>query len=469
MKYYAVKKGNNVGIFDNWEECQNSIKGFKGAIYKSFKTEEEAEEFMNADEEELIEESNSLKTVDALNEDEIIIYSDGSYNSDLNLSSYGVVYLQKSQPEYYRSGIVDDKNGTRNVIGEIKGVLEGIEYAIYKNKKKAYIYHDYEGLSKWASKEWKIKSADSSYYFNEINKYNSKIELEFVKVKAHSGEKYNEICDKLAKNELKSLEPSTSNDWGFKSYRYTDEMVLKVLNRIKADESSFQFTANDKGNHIDYQCFLGKEKLTFQKYKFDSTNQLLISMNQSSRIYSLILTYLNEHNSINSMLRSLNANNNTTYSEDVIKERLYSLAPNLRNKQINASIYNLIIQSVYNLFLNVDNFKDCSFLTTPILRALEGHLKLLFKNELNIEIKLNSFSYFDKDPSTGIYSLQNTYVNQLDNKIVNHINECYNNYSRVRHILLHFGDLDIEDTKMLSKEDSQKIIINIIELISKYY
>ena len=35
MKYYAVKVGNNPGLFDNWAECQESIKGFSGAVYKS--------------------------------------------------------------------------------------------------------------------------------------------------------------------------------------------------------------------------------------------------------------------------------------------------------------------------------------------------------------------------------------------------------------------------------------------------
>lgn len=469
MKYYAVKKGNEVGIFESWEECEKSIKGFRGADYKSFKNREDAEQFLLTDDEEILDENVSLKSVESLNEDELIIYSDGSYNGELKLSSYGVVYLQKSQPEYYRSGIVDDKNDTQNVIGEITGVLEGLKYALFKKKKKVYIYHDYIGLSKWISGEWKVKSSDSSYYVNEINKYKSDIELEFVKVKAHSGEKYNEICDKLAKNELKSLEPSTSDEWGFRSYRFTDEIIVKVLNKIKADESNFQFVATDKDNHFVYQCFLGKEKLTFQKYKFSSTNRLLIPMNQSANIYSLLLTYLNEHNSINSILRSLNANNNTEVSEDLVKERLYSLAPNLRNYQLNPSIYKLVIQAVYNLFLNVNNFKDCSFLTTPVLRALEGQLKLLFKDKLNIEIRSNSFGYFDQDSGTGIYSLQTVYVNQVDNKIAAYINKCYNEYNRIRHKLLHFGDLDIDDTMTLTKEDSQKVIIKTIELIAEYY
>lgn len=37
-KYYVVWKGFKTGILGSWEECQESINGYKGAEYKSFKT-----------------------------------------------------------------------------------------------------------------------------------------------------------------------------------------------------------------------------------------------------------------------------------------------------------------------------------------------------------------------------------------------------------------------------------------------
>lgn len=42
-KYYVVWKGSKTGILNSWEECKNSIHGFKGAEYKSFKTLELAQ------------------------------------------------------------------------------------------------------------------------------------------------------------------------------------------------------------------------------------------------------------------------------------------------------------------------------------------------------------------------------------------------------------------------------------------
>ena len=35
--FYAVAKGKNPGIYKSWNECQNQVKGFKGAKFQKFK------------------------------------------------------------------------------------------------------------------------------------------------------------------------------------------------------------------------------------------------------------------------------------------------------------------------------------------------------------------------------------------------------------------------------------------------
>ncbi|MDR3021375.1 MAG: RNase H1/viroplasmin domain-containing protein [Clostridiales bacterium] len=47
QKFYAVKKGNNTGIFLTWEECQDATKGFSGPEFKSFESEQEAQAYIN--------------------------------------------------------------------------------------------------------------------------------------------------------------------------------------------------------------------------------------------------------------------------------------------------------------------------------------------------------------------------------------------------------------------------------------
>lgn len=41
-KFYVVWVGQNPGLYDSWEECQLQIKGYPGARYKSFDSQEEA-------------------------------------------------------------------------------------------------------------------------------------------------------------------------------------------------------------------------------------------------------------------------------------------------------------------------------------------------------------------------------------------------------------------------------------------
>ena len=36
MPFYAVSNGRTIGIFLNWNDCNNSVKGYKNALYKKF-------------------------------------------------------------------------------------------------------------------------------------------------------------------------------------------------------------------------------------------------------------------------------------------------------------------------------------------------------------------------------------------------------------------------------------------------
>ena len=45
--FYAVRKGKTTGIFETWDECQEQVKGFAGASFKSFDSRAEAEEWLS--------------------------------------------------------------------------------------------------------------------------------------------------------------------------------------------------------------------------------------------------------------------------------------------------------------------------------------------------------------------------------------------------------------------------------------
>ncbi|MCF0155172.1 MAG: RNase H1/viroplasmin domain-containing protein, partial [Veillonella sp.] len=45
-KWYAVQAGRKPGIYTTWADCEAQVKGFGGAVYKSFTSLEEAQAFL---------------------------------------------------------------------------------------------------------------------------------------------------------------------------------------------------------------------------------------------------------------------------------------------------------------------------------------------------------------------------------------------------------------------------------------
>ena len=46
MNYYAVAVGKEPGIYFSWNDCEQQVKGFKGAKFKKFNNEEDAQHFI---------------------------------------------------------------------------------------------------------------------------------------------------------------------------------------------------------------------------------------------------------------------------------------------------------------------------------------------------------------------------------------------------------------------------------------
>ena len=188
MKYYAVKKGRNPGIYTSWDSCLKEVKGYSGAIYKSFKTKEEAEIYMAGEEKEIEVGANS-----------VIAYVDGSYNQKLKVYGSGVVYITDDKELELMKSYDDSYHIHRNVAGEVKASELAIEKAIEDKKEQIIIYHDYQGIASWANGDWKTNNDLTKAYKRFIDQAKKKIKIDFVKVKGHSNDKFNDKADQLAK------------------------------------------------------------------------------------------------------------------------------------------------------------------------------------------------------------------------------------------------------------------------------
>lgn len=192
-KFYAVRKGLVTGIFRTWEECKASVDGYSGAEYKSFPSLEQAREYLGLTNDERI----------LIDGDYVPVYVDGSYNCVTEEFSYGMVVLLDDREETFCQKFDDRELASmRNVAGEIKGAEAAMRYALERGIKRIAIYHDYEGIAKWCTGEWKTNKEGTKAYRAFYEEASRKITVKFVKVTGHSGDRYNDMADRLAREAL---------------------------------------------------------------------------------------------------------------------------------------------------------------------------------------------------------------------------------------------------------------------------
>ena len=129
----------------------------------------------------------------------VIAYVDGSYNQKLKVYGSGVVYITDDKELELMKSYDDAYQIHRNVAGEVKASELAIEKAIEDKKDQIIIYHDYQGIASWAKGDWKTNNDLTKSYKNFIDQAKKKIKIDFVKVKGHSNDKYNDKADQLAK------------------------------------------------------------------------------------------------------------------------------------------------------------------------------------------------------------------------------------------------------------------------------
>lgn len=209
-KFYAVRTGRTPGIYNSWDDCKAQVDGFPGATYKSFKTAAEAASFMGwGSVEKTVPDTNecgktaasdSTEYADDMEQKDCVAYVDGSFNVATGEFSYGVVMFHDGEELHFNKRFDDEELASmRNVAGEIKGAEAAMAYALEHGMDKLTIYHDYEGIAKWPLGLWKANKEGTIAYKDFYDKISKNVNIKFVKVKGHSGDKYNDVADRLAK------------------------------------------------------------------------------------------------------------------------------------------------------------------------------------------------------------------------------------------------------------------------------
>lgn len=196
-KFYAVKKGKKTGIFSTWDECKEQVTGFKGAVYKSFKTLSEAEAFLERNEEKI----ENIEEVDG-----VYAYIDGSFDRVSGVYGSGVVIVDGDMKyDFKHAGNREDYAQLHNVAGELEAAKFVMWYAVDKKIREITLFYDYQGIEAWATGSWEANLTYTQDYVKFYNKVKERVKVNFVKVKAHTGVELNELVDKLAKEAIEQF------------------------------------------------------------------------------------------------------------------------------------------------------------------------------------------------------------------------------------------------------------------------
>ncbi|CAH6418162.1 Ribonuclease H [uncultured virus] len=198
-KYYAVVSGRKPGIYTDWPTAESMVKGFPGAIFKSFHNKTEAEVFMSKSTANTSGGSvTSPQTLPLI--DKTIIYTDGSFveNTSGRSCGFGVVVISSKGDKITAHGRVPLP--PTNNVAELYAIYVGLSLVkgnavLYSDSRYAiscltsYI-HDWQntGWSGVANREL----IEATYQLMQGR------EVMMEHVPAHSGIKYNEDADKLA-------------------------------------------------------------------------------------------------------------------------------------------------------------------------------------------------------------------------------------------------------------------------------
>lgn len=203
--FYAVKKGLTPGIYTNWPDCQAQINGYSGAVYKGFATLDEAKAFMGGQAQVFgqVDHMKDRAPKEEQTDTEAVAYVDGSYDVTTGSFSYGMVFFHDGNEEHFSKKFEgSDLASMRNVAGEIEGARAAMQLCLDRKIKSLTIYHDYIGIAAWCTGEWKAKQEGTMDYALFYRAASLHVDIHFKKVKGHSGDTYNELADKLAKEAL---------------------------------------------------------------------------------------------------------------------------------------------------------------------------------------------------------------------------------------------------------------------------
>ena len=143
--------------------------------------------------------------------EKVIIYTDGACSGNPGPGGWGAILMYKDTKKEISGGKEDT---TKNVM-ELTAVIEGLKLLKFPCKVKLYSDSAYvvNGFNQkwiygWIKNDWKNSSKEpvkNKELWQKLYDLTKTHEVEFIKVKGHADNEYNNRCDELARNAIKEI------------------------------------------------------------------------------------------------------------------------------------------------------------------------------------------------------------------------------------------------------------------------
>lgn len=144
-------------------------------------------------------------------EEKVIIYTDGACSGNPGPGGWGAILMYKENKKEISGG----KKETTNNIMEITAVIEALK--CLKTKCEVQVYSDSaytvnafnQGwIYNWIKNGWKSSNKEpvkNKELWQELYDLTKKHKVEFIKVKGHADNKFNNRCDEMAREAIKNV------------------------------------------------------------------------------------------------------------------------------------------------------------------------------------------------------------------------------------------------------------------------
>ena len=143
--------------------------------------------------------------------EKVIIYTDGACSGNPGPGGWGTILMYNGN----KKEISGAKNNTTNNVMELTAALEGLimlkfpcEVELYSDS--AYLVNSFSQgwIYNWKKNNWKTASKEpvkNKEIWEEIYNLTQIHKVKFIKVKGHADNEFNNRCDEMARNAIKTL------------------------------------------------------------------------------------------------------------------------------------------------------------------------------------------------------------------------------------------------------------------------